>query len=62
MVDLTKLVVFFRVEDDPEVFDLLQDAILVKIRRLSVDDILTLVVNFAHTLHPGAQLIFDAAG
>ena len=56
-----KMVVFFQVDDDPEIFDLLTDGIVLKVRKLKVEDILTLVVNFAHTLNPGAQLIFDTA-
>ena len=54
IVGLMKLVVFFKVDDDPEIFDLLSDAILRKIRRLTVEDVLTVTVNFAHTLNPGA--------
>ena len=49
---LMKMVVFFSVDDDPEIYDLLTDSIVLKVRKLKVDDILTVVVNFAHTLNP----------
>jgi hypothetical protein len=61
LVEFVKFIVFFGVDDDPEIFDLLTDAIIIKMRYVKVDDILTIVTNFAHTLHPSAQLIFDAA-
>ena len=60
-MDFVKFIVFFGVDDDPEIFDLLTDAILIKLRYVNIDDLLTIVVNFAHTLHPNAQTIFDAA-
>jgi hypothetical protein len=56
-----KMVVFFRADDDPEIYDLITDSFVLKVRKLKVDDVLTFVVNYAHTLHPGAQLIFDTA-
>ena len=52
IVHLMKMVVFFSVDDDPEIYDLLTDSIVLKVRKLKVDDILTVVVNFAHTLNP----------
>ena len=61
LVEFVKFIVFFGVDDDPEIFDLLTDAIIIKMRYLTVDDLLTVVTNFTHTLHPNAQLIFDAA-
>ena len=61
MVEFSKFIVFFGVDDDPEVFDLLTDAIMRKLRVLKVDDILTILVNFAHTLSPNAKDLFVAA-
>jgi hypothetical protein len=52
LVNFTKFIVFFGVDDDPEIFDLLTDAIIIKMRYVTVDDILTIVTNFAHTLNP----------
>lgn len=60
-VEMTKFVVFFGTEDDPEVMDLLADQVLRSMRRLGTDSILELVVNFAATLSPNAQDVFDAA-
>ena len=60
-MNFTKFVVFFNVNDDPEIFDLLSDAIVKNIRSIGVDDILTIVVNFAYTLAPNSKIIFDSA-
>lgn len=61
VVELSKFVVFFGVDDDPEFFDLLADAVSKKMRYFKVDDILTILVNFAHSLSPNAQELFMAA-
>jgi hypothetical protein len=60
-VDFTKFVVFFGVNDDPEIFDLLCDSIVRNIRSVRVDDILTIIVNYAYTLAPNTKEIFNAA-
>jgi hypothetical protein len=60
LVEFTKFVVFFGADDDPEIFDILLDAILRQLRYLNVDDILTTSVNFAHTLTPHAQDLFNS--
>lgn len=54
IVEFSKFVVFFGVEEDPEVFDLLLDSFSRSIREMTVDGILTVLVNFAHTLSPEA--------
>ena len=61
MVEFSKFVVFFAVDDDPEVPDLLADAVLRKMRQLTVDQILTVLVNFAHSLSPNAKDLFGSA-
>ena len=53
--------VFFGADDDPEVFDYLTDGINRSLRRMDVESILTVLVNFAHSLNPNAQGLFDAA-
>lgn len=58
---MTKFVVFFGVNDDPEIFDLLCDSILRNIRSIRVDDILTILVNYAYTLAQNSNDIFNAA-
>lgn len=60
-MDFTKFVVFFGVNDDPEIFDLMCDSIIKKIRSARVDDILTILVNYAYTLAPNTKDIFNAA-
>lgn len=60
VVEFSKFVVFFGV-DDAEVFDLLLDAYARKISRTTVDGILTVLVNLAHTLSPSASQAFKLA-
>lgn len=59
--DLCKFVVFFGANDDPELLEMLSDCIQKKIRSMQCDQILTILVNFAHTLDPNAQELFTAA-
>ena len=61
MVEFSKFVVFFGVDDDPEVHELLADAIARKTNMLTVDQILTILVNFAHTLSAESQDVFASA-
>ena len=44
--------VFFGIDDDPEIFDYLTDNILKKMRAFTIDDLLTILVNFSYTLNP----------
>jgi len=60
VVEFSKFIVFFGV-DDAEVFDLLLDAYARKIRETTVDGILTVLVNLAHTLSPSASQAFKLA-
>ena len=57
VVEFSKFIVYFGV-DDAEVFDLLLEAFSRKIREMPVDGILTVLVNFAHTLSPCASQAF----
>ena len=52
IAEITKLVNYFSIEDDPEILDYLQDSIMTKIQYMTIDEILTSMVNFAHTLSP----------
>lgn len=61
LAELSKFVVFFNATDDPELLDILTDAVARQFRFIPVDDILTILVNFAHTLSPNAQELFDVA-
>jgi len=61
LVEFTKFIVFVGADDDPEIFDILSDEINKSMRRMTVDDILTILVNFAHTLNPNSQELFEAA-
>jgi hypothetical protein len=61
VVEFSKLIVFFEVNDDPEIFDLFSDIFHRLVRKLTVEEILTVLVNIAHTLSPTAQELFSAA-
>ena len=61
MVEFTKFVTFFGADDDPELFDVLADGISRTMRGMSVDGILTCLVNFAHSTNPNAQELFEVA-
>jgi hypothetical protein len=60
-VEFTKFIVRFGAEDDPEVFDLLAEGIGRALRKMTVEQILTILVNFAHSLNPNAHDLFVAA-
>ena len=53
--------VYFKIDDDPEVYDLLADAIKTNFAHFTTDDILTILVNFSHTLSPETVALFDFA-
>ena len=58
LVNFTKFLVFFKVDQDPELYELLSEAICKSIKRLSVDDLLTILANFSHSLSPSSTEIF----
>lgn len=60
LVEFIKFAVFFRVED-PEVFEILSDQMRKNISALTTEQILTILVNFSHTLSPEAKEMFDIA-
>ena len=54
LVNLTKFVVFFKVEDDPELLEVIADAICKRIKYYTIDDLLTILANYNQTLSPQA--------
>lgn len=51
----TKFIVFFRVDEDPELIEVLCDNVASKISKFTTDEILTILVNLKHTLSPEAM-------
>lgn len=54
-------VIFFRISDDPEIYELLADVVKRNIARLTTDQILSLLVNFSHSLSPETVSVFEVA-
>ena len=54
LVNLTKFVVFFKVEDDPELLEVIADSICKRIKYYTIDDLLTILANYNQTLSPQA--------
>jgi len=50
----TKFVVFFKVDEDPELLEYLCFNIMKKLAYFTTDEILTMIVNIRHTLTPVA--------
>ena len=58
LVEFTKFLVFFRVDEDPELYELLSEAICKNIKRFTVDDLLTILANLTQSLSPSTQEVF----
>lgn len=56
----SKFIVFFKVDDDPELIEQLNFKIKQKIKFFEVDDILQVLVNMQHTLSSTVVELFDA--
>jgi tagatose-1,6-bisphosphate aldolase len=61
LVQFVKFMVFFRVDADPELYEVLSDSIKNNISKLTTDDILTVLVNFSHSLSPETATVFEVA-
>ena len=61
VVEFSKFVVYFDLKDDPDIYEFLHDSYAVQVGKMDVDEILTFLVNFAHTLSPNTQSAFKVA-
>ena len=62
IVEMVKFAVFFRIGgEDPEVFELLSDQVQKNIKRMTTDQVLTVLVNFSHSLSPDTKEVFEVA-
>ena len=50
--------VFFRVDEDPELIEVLCDNVAGKMSQFTTDEILSILVNLQHTLSPEALQIY----
>lgn len=51
--------VFFRIAQDPELYELLADQIKKNIKKFTTDELLTVLVNFSHSLSTEAASLFE---
>ena len=56
-----KFMVFFKVDEDPELITVLCDNIARQMSKFTTDEILTILVNLSHTLSPEALQIYFLA-
>ena len=57
-----KFAIFFRLGgEDPELFELLADMFKKNVGYLTTDQVLTILVNFSHSLSPETKEVFDIA-
>ena len=62
LVEFVKFAIFFRLSgEDPELFEILSDQVRKNIGQCTTDQILTILVNFSHSLSPEAQEVFEIA-
>lgn len=56
---MTNLLVFFRADEDPELYEVLCDEICKHIKRFNVDQLLTMLANLRHTLSPAVLEVYS---
>lgn len=54
------MVVFLKLEDDPEIIELLCDVIIRRKNFIKTDDLLTIAVNLSHTFNPSVENVLEA--
>lgn len=58
LVNFSKFLVFFKVDEDPELYEIVTESICKGIKKLTIDDLLTVVANMSQTLSPTTTEIF----
>ena len=56
-----KFLLFFKVDEDPELYELISEKICVKIQYFTIDEMLTVLVNLSQTLSPAVHEVFEVA-
>jgi hypothetical protein len=60
LVEFTKFAVFFRLSgEDPELFELIADQVKKNVSMMTTEQLLTILVNYAHSLSTETQEMFD---
>ena len=59
-MEFTKFAVLFRLSgEDPELFELIADQVKKNVSKMTTDQLLIILVNFAHSLSTESQEMFD---
>ena len=61
MVEFVKFLLFFKVDEDPELYELICENICKKIQYFTTDEMLTVLVNLSQTLSPAVHEVFEVA-
>ena len=61
VVGFTKFLIYFRIDHDPELYEILADQIKKNIANFNTDELLTALVNFSHSLNPETTSLFELA-
>lgn len=60
-VEFTKFVVYFKIDNDPEIYELIADGVKANLSNFTSDEILTILVNFSHNLSTETASLFNLA-
>ena len=60
-MEFTKFLLYFKVEDDPEVYELLCESICKRVQFFRIDELLTVLVNLSQSLSPAVQEVYEVA-
>lgn len=58
LTEFSKFLIFFKVDEDPELVELLCDQVCKRVKDFTVDEHLTILTNLAHTLNPAYEDVF----
>ena len=58
LVNFTKFMVYFKVDEDPELYELLSESICKRIKYFTVDELLTILANLTQSLSPSTKEVF----
>lgn len=59
LVEFTKFMIFFKVDEDPELYELLVESICKKMKGMTVDELLTILANMTQSLSPVTEEVFQ---
>lgn len=60
LTEFSKFLVFFKVDEDPELVELLCDQVCKRVKDFTIDEHLTILTNLAHTLNPAYEEVFSS--